>query len=65
MLCNLRVTKWLGMAPAVGVCTCCGLEFRVPLAAIKRTVDAQANLKAQFDRHDCQRETNTPVEERA
>jgi len=33
---NLRVDKWLGKVPAVGVCTECGKNFKVPESA-KRT----------------------------
>jgi hypothetical protein len=50
---RLRVLKWLGTVPAVGVCTLCNLEFKVPVTAIKRVADAQEALKAQFDQHQC------------
>jgi hypothetical protein len=53
---RLRVLKWLGTVPAVGVCTLCNLEFKVPLTAIKRVADAQAALKVQFDQHQCKEE---------
>jgi hypothetical protein len=33
---NLRVLKWLGTVPAVGVCTLCNREFKVPMDAMKR-----------------------------
>jgi hypothetical protein len=49
----LRVLKWLGTTPAVGVCTVCSQQFQVPMNALKRTQDAQANLQEQFDRHQC------------
>ena len=49
----LRVVKWLGMTPAVGVCAGCAQEFRVPMNALKRTKDAQENLQGQFDGHVC------------
>jgi hypothetical protein len=51
---NLRVVKWLTMTPAVAVCTFCSREFKVPLDALRRTADAQANLQQQFDTHKCQ-----------
>jgi hypothetical protein len=50
---RLRVVKWLGTTPAVGVCTLCSQEFKVPMNALKRTVDAQASLQGQFDAHGC------------
>jgi hypothetical protein len=50
---NLRVTKWLGPVPAVGICTGCGREFKVPLALLKRTLEAQENLRKQFAEHKC------------
>jgi len=51
---QLRVTKWIGTVPAVAVCTKCQRDFRVPITMLKRTLDGQANLKMQFDRHRCQ-----------
>jgi hypothetical protein len=50
---NLRVTKWLSSTPAIGVCSSCSKEFRVPMTALTRTADAQAHLQEQFDRHEC------------
>jgi len=41
---NLRVTKWLGIVPAVAVCTLYGREFEVALTAI-RIADAQESLR--------------------
>jgi hypothetical protein len=34
---NLRVTKWLAMTPAIGVCTACNKEFKGPMAALAFT----------------------------
>src|SRR5208337_4654965 len=51
---RLRVVKWLNTTPAVGVCTLCSREFKVPMSALKRTADAQASLQEQFDRHRCE-----------
>jgi hypothetical protein len=50
---NLRVTKWLSSTPAMGVCSSCSKEFRVPMTALTRTKDARAHLQEQFDRHEC------------
>ena len=50
---NLRVTKWLGPVPAVGVCSQCGREFKVPLTSLKRNIDAQESLRKQFAEHRC------------
>jgi hypothetical protein len=50
------VLKWLGTVPAVGVCTLCNREFKVPVTAIKRVADAQGSLKLQFDQHQCKAE---------
>ena len=50
---NLRVTKWLGPVPAVVVCSECSREFKVPLTLLKRTTDAQENLRKQFSEHIC------------
>ncbi|MGA8764441.1 MAG: hypothetical protein WB562_16355 [Candidatus Sulfotelmatobacter sp.] len=50
---NLRVLKWLGTTPALGVCTFCDLQFKVPISAIKRVADAQESLRKQFAEHKC------------
>ena len=47
---RLGVLKWLTTTPAVGVCTLCSREFKVPMSALMRTADAQASLQEQFDR---------------
>ena len=59
---NLRVTKWLGTMPAVGVCSDCGREFKVPLASLKRSSDAQESLRKQFVEHQCPGEALAPVQ---
>jgi hypothetical protein len=51
---RLRVLKWLSTTPAVGVCTLCSQQFKVPMTALRRTADAQASLQKQFDRHKCE-----------
>ena len=51
---RLRVVQWLSTTPAVGVCTLCSREFKVPISALRRTADSQASLQEQFDRHKCE-----------
>jgi hypothetical protein len=58
---RLRVAKWLSTTPAVGVCTLCGREFKVPMSALRRTADAQSSLQQQFDRHKCEPEDSSEV----
>jgi hypothetical protein len=53
---RLRVVTWLSATPAVGVCTLCSREFKVPMSALRRTADAQASLQEQFDSHKCEPE---------
>jgi hypothetical protein len=50
---NLRVTKWLGTVPAVGICTNCERIFKVPLESLKTTSEAQESLRKQFVEHKC------------
>lgn len=50
---HLRVLKWLGMTPAIAVCSVCNHEFRVPLEILKRVGGAVEELKLQFERHRC------------
>jgi hypothetical protein len=52
---NLRVTKWLGTVPAVGVCTGCQRTFKVPVESLKKTSEAQESLREQFAEHRCKR----------
>jgi hypothetical protein len=52
----LRIVKWLGLTPAIGVCVACGKEFKVPLTLLCKTADAKTSLDEQFYRHKCQRE---------
>ena len=58
---RLRVVKWLSTTPALGVCTLCSQEFKVPMSALRRTADAQATLQEQFDRHKCESEDSSRV----
>ena len=53
---NLRVVKWVGTAPAVGVCTFCDRHFKVSMESLKRVADAQGSLSLQFKEHKCIRE---------
>ena len=50
---NLRVLKWIGTTPAIGICTSCDRQFTLPVAALKRVADAQQSLSLQFAQHDC------------
>lgn len=56
---NLRVAKWLGMVPAVGVCTGCDREFKVSMSCLKRVADAQESLRTQFAEHRCPAENGS------
>ena len=51
---RLRVSKWLNTTPAIGVCTLCSRELKVPFSALRRTADAQTDLQERFDRHRCE-----------
>ena len=55
---NLKVVKWIGMAPAVGECTVCNLQFKVTLTALRRVSEAQESLRLQFARHKCNAESH-------
>ena len=50
---KLRVVKWVGSTPAIGVCEFCSKQFKVPLTEMARTSEANDNLQGQFDRHKC------------
>jgi hypothetical protein len=52
--CRIRVIKWLNTTPALGICTLCSRELKVPMNALKKSSDAQASLQEQFDRHKCE-----------
>ena len=56
---RLRVVKWLTTTPAIGVCTICSREFKVPMCALRRTADARASLQEQFDTHKCEPEDSS------
>jgi hypothetical protein len=61
---SIRVVKWLSSTPVIGICTFCSREFKVPMSALTKTADAQANLQEQFDRHNCERkEASHPLGE--
>jgi hypothetical protein len=53
---NLRVVKSVGTVPALGVCTFCNRQFKVPIESMKRLADAQWNLDLQLREHKCKRE---------
>jgi hypothetical protein len=50
---RLKVVQWLSTTPSIGTCDYCNKIFKVPLSALTKTVDAQANLQEQFERHEC------------
>ena len=54
---NLRVVKWVRTVPAIGVCTLCNRQFKVPMTAMKRVADAQESLRVQFTEHKCKPES--------
>jgi len=62
---RIRVVKWLNTTPALGVCSVCSREFKVPMNALKRTADTRASLQEQFDRHKCQSRDSSEVKARA
>lgn len=49
---SLRVVKWLGTIPVVGVCTACSRNFKAPTTP--STADAQESLSKQFAEHKCE-----------
>jgi len=63
---SLRVVKWLGPVPVVGVCTQCAQNFKVPFDSLRRTSTAQESLKVQFAEHKCLHEDagETQIENR-
>ena len=62
---NLRVLNWIGTVPAIGACTFCGLQFKVPFTALKRVADAQESLRVQFAEHECNsKDADTPSSRR-
>ena len=58
---NIRVTKWIGMVPAIAVCTACGRDFKVALNELRQVTAAQESLRSQFAAHVCNEEL-TPEE---
>jgi hypothetical protein len=61
---RLRLVKWLSMTPAVGVCTLCSWESKVPMSALRTSAEAQASLQEQFDRHKCEPADSGQVDSR-
>ncbi len=53
---NLRVVKWVRTIPAIGVCTFCDRQFKIPMTAMKKVSDAQESLRVQFTEHKCKPE---------
>jgi len=54
----LRVVKWLGTTPAVGVCELCKQQFKAPMSSLTKTREAQASLQQQFNSHKCMPDTH-------
>ena len=50
----LRVVKWIGTTPAVGICAACERQFTLPVAILKNVVEARAKMQALFDEHECE-----------
>lgn len=50
----LRVLKWLGSTPAVGMCAACERQFTLPMAAFKNIVEARSKMQGLFDEHECE-----------
>jgi hypothetical protein len=59
---HLRVLKWVGTVPAVGVCTGCDLQFKVPTTTLRRVADAQESLRKQFVEHKCHKAASDSAE---
>jgi hypothetical protein len=53
---NLKVVKWIGTVPAVGVCSYCCMQFKVPTTAMKSVADAHESLRVRFTEHKCKPE---------
>ena len=53
----LRVLKWIGTTPAVGMCAQCERQFTLPVAALKSVVEARTKMQALFDEHQCEGDT--------
>ena len=52
---KLRIVKWIGTVSAIAVCAGCATNSKAPLEMLKRTSDAQENLRKQFEAHQCER----------
>jgi len=52
---GLIVVKWVGVVPAVGICTCCPENFEVPAHSLRTKHDALESLRQQFDEHTCKK----------
>jgi len=50
---HLRVSKWVGQIPVVGVCTLCNRALKIPMTAMNWVSDAQESLRLQFAQHKC------------
>ncbi len=50
---EMRIVKYIGPAPYLAVCTRCSQQFKVPPDITLTAMDAEANLQAEFSRHEC------------
>jgi len=53
----VRIVKQIGAVPCVAACTACGQQFTAPVSLLRSVKDATDHLQQQFDRHQCQGET--------
>ena len=56
---RLIVVKWFGTLPETVACAYCRRQFSAPLVDLIETNRAQISLKAQFNRHMCERQHKT------
>ena len=49
----LRVVKWIGTTPAVGLCAACQSQFTLPVTVLRNVVEAREKMQALFDQHQC------------
>jgi hypothetical protein len=50
----LRVVKWIGTTPAIGMCSACERQFTLPVGALRNVVEARTKMQALFDEHQCE-----------
>jgi hypothetical protein len=50
---NLRIVKWAGHIPTLGICEHCNAQFSVAREALADPDAALASISDQFDAHKC------------